>query len=120
MTIASETSMSCFSMTRAPSLCITVEAITLRSPNKAQRPRKEARLVSGAGLPDVIEISPRSGLATTVSVPGSKSLTNRALLIAGLADGESRLAGALESDDTRVMIAGLSACGAEVTTSATP
>lgn len=37
----------------------------------------------------------------TVSVPGSKSITNRALLLATLADGESRLEGALFSDDSR-------------------
>lgn len=38
-----------------------------------------------------------------VSVPGSKSLTNRALLVGALADGRSRLTGALFSDDTRAM-----------------
>ncbi|HXQ24256.1 MAG TPA: 3-phosphoshikimate 1-carboxyvinyltransferase [Candidatus Acidoferrales bacterium] len=38
-----------------------------------------------------------------VQVPGSKSITNRALLIAALADGESTLDGALFSDDTRYM-----------------
>ena len=37
----------------------------------------------------------------TVSVPGSKSITNRALLLATLAEGESRLGGALFSDDSR-------------------
>lgn len=37
----------------------------------------------------------------TVSVPGSKSITNRALLLATLANGESRLGGALFSDDSR-------------------
>ena len=35
--------------------------------------------------------------------PGSKSITNRALLIAALAEGESHLVGALFSDDTRYM-----------------
>lgn len=37
----------------------------------------------------------------TVDVPGSKSITNRALLLATLADGTSRLRGALFSDDSR-------------------
>lgn len=37
----------------------------------------------------------------TVSVPGSKSMTNRALLLATLADGESKLNGVLFSDDSR-------------------
>jgi 3-phosphoshikimate 1-carboxyvinyltransferase len=37
-------------------------------------------------------------------VPGSKSLTNRALIVSALADGPSRLTGALDSEDTRVMV----------------
>lgn len=44
-------------------------------------------------------------------VPGSKSITNRALLLAALADGESRLEGVLQSDDTRHMREGLEALG---------
>jgi 3-phosphoshikimate 1-carboxyvinyltransferase len=44
-------------------------------------------------------------------VPGSKSITNRALVLAALADGETRLTGALESDDTRHMRAALTRMG---------
>jgi 3-phosphoshikimate 1-carboxyvinyltransferase len=47
-------------------------------------------------------------------VPGSKSITNRALVLAALADGESRLTGVLDSDDTRHMAAGLRALGVDV------
>jgi 3-phosphoshikimate 1-carboxyvinyltransferase len=55
-------------------------------------------------LPDLIEIVPLERLArATVSVPGSKSLTNRALILAALADGETLLRGALWSEDTQVM-----------------
>jgi len=46
-----------------------------------------------------------------VNVPGSKSLTNRALLLAGLALGETVLTGVLLSDDTLVMIAALCSMG---------
>ncbi len=53
-----------------------------------------------------------------VAVPGSKSLTNRALLLAALADGRSRLAGALDAEDTRLMVAALRRCGVGVATSA--
>lgn len=49
-----------------------------------------------------------------VRVPGSKSITNRALLLAALADGESVLSGALFSDDTRYMAAALNELGAKV------
>jgi 3-phosphoshikimate 1-carboxyvinyltransferase len=48
---------------------------------------------------------------TVVEVPGSKSLTNRALVVAALAQGPSVLTGALDSDDTRVMVAALRALG---------
>lgn len=48
---------------------------------------------------------------TTWRVPGSKSLTNRALLLAALAEGESVLTGALASDDTRYMEQALRALG---------
>ncbi|HEX8464598.1 MAG TPA: hypothetical protein VF627_08270, partial [Abditibacterium sp.] len=50
----------------------------------------------------------------TVRVPGSKSITNRALLLAALCDGTSKLEGALFSDDTRYMAAALNQLGVEV------
>lgn len=46
--------------------------------------------------------------------PGSKSITNRALLLAGLAKGTSRLTGALKSDDTRYMADALRAMGVKI------
>ncbi|NVD37978.1 3-phosphoshikimate 1-carboxyvinyltransferase [Ensifer sp. HO-A22] len=49
-----------------------------------------------------------------VRPPGSKSITNRALLLAGLAKGTSRLTGALKSDDTRYMADALRAMGVQV------
>jgi 3-phosphoshikimate 1-carboxyvinyltransferase len=47
----------------------------------------------------------------TVAVPGSKSLTNRALIAAGLARGASTLTGALRADDTEAMLGCLGALG---------
>jgi 3-phosphoshikimate 1-carboxyvinyltransferase len=49
-----------------------------------------------------------------VRVPGSKSLTNRTLIVAALADGPSTLTGALDSDDTRVMVDALGRLGIAV------
>jgi 3-phosphoshikimate 1-carboxyvinyltransferase len=46
-----------------------------------------------------------------VSVPGSKSLTNRALVVASLAEGKSRLSNVLHSDDTRYMMSHLRTLG---------
>lgn len=53
-------------------------------------------------------------LDAVVRVPGSKSYTNRALLVAALADGSSTLTGALFSDDTRYMSEALGALGVRV------
>ncbi len=50
----------------------------------------------------------------TVRLPGSKSLTNRALIIAGLARGASRLDGVGLADDTRYMMQCLKGLGIEV------
>jgi 3-phosphoshikimate 1-carboxyvinyltransferase len=49
----------------------------------------------------MIEINPISRVDAKISVPGSKSLTQRALIAAALASGESRLIGPLESEDTQ-------------------
>jgi 3-phosphoshikimate 1-carboxyvinyltransferase len=59
-------------------------------------------------LPDVLEMTPVGrSIRGVARVPGSKSITNRALLIAALADGESTLDGALYSDDTTYMAGAL-------------
>lgn len=52
--------------------------------------------------------------SVTVTVPGSKSLTNRALVCAALADGTSTITGALVADDTAAMSDCLRALGAGV------
>lgn len=67
-------------------------------------------------LPDPLELAPApAGVTTTVELPGSKSLTNRALLLAALADGESVVRRALlDADDARVMIEALRTLGAGV------
>jgi len=66
-------------------------------------------------MSDSIVITPASGpITATVRPPGSKSITNRALVCAALADGESTLDGALVSDDTHVMIDSLGRIGISV------
>lgn len=54
--------------------------------------------------PDAIEIQPAARVCGCVRPPGSKSITNRALVAAALAEGRSTLTGALDSEDTQVMI----------------
>jgi 3-phosphoshikimate 1-carboxyvinyltransferase len=55
------------------------------------------------------------GARGSVAVPGSKSLTNRALLLCSLAEGESVLDGCLESEDSEVMQAALKTLGVTLT-----
>ena len=50
-----------------------------------------------------------------VQVPGSKSQTNRALLLASIADGPSRICAPLTARDTQLMRAALTALGASIT-----
>ncbi len=50
-------------------------------------------------------ISPCGPVDASIRPPGSKSLTNRAIVCAALAEGTSRLIGVLDSEDTQVMIA---------------
>ena len=59
-------------------------------------------------------VPPGRPLRGRASPPGSKSITNRALLLAALARGTSRLTGALKSDDTRYMADALRAMGATI------
>jgi 3-phosphoshikimate 1-carboxyvinyltransferase len=66
-------------------------------------------------LPDLIEIVPLDKpVRAEITVPGSKSITNRALILAALADGETTLQGALWSEDTQVMVEALKKLGFEV------
>src|ERR1044072_147769 len=56
-------------------------------------------------LPDLIAIVPLAQpVRAEITVPGSKSITNRALILAALAEGEVTLEGALWSEDTQIMV----------------
>lgn len=49
-----------------------------------------------------------------MALPGSKSISNRVLLLAAIAEGETAITGLLDSDDTRVMLAALRQLGVAV------
>jgi 3-phosphoshikimate 1-carboxyvinyltransferase len=67
--------------------------------------------------PATYEVQPVTGPVNfTLRVPGSKSLTNRALILAAHADEGCTLTGALQSEDTEVMVECLRQLGWEVTT----
>jgi 3-phosphoshikimate 1-carboxyvinyltransferase len=58
-----------------------------------------------------LDLPPLAGAAGTVRLPGSKSISNRVLLLAGLAEGTTAVHDLLDSDDTRVMLDALAALG---------
>jgi len=63
-------------------------------------------------------VASAASMDAVIRPPGSKSITNRALLVAALARGESTLTDALYSDDTLVMAEALSSLGMRVETDA--
>ena len=58
-----------------------------------------------------LDLAPVTYAEGVVRLPGSKSITLRALLLAALAQGETTLEGVLESDDSKVMLDALTALG---------
>src|SRR3954447_12579629 len=61
-----------------------------------------------------LDIPPLGAIAGTVRVPGSKSISNRALLLAGFAAGTTTISGLLHSDDTQVMLEALKQLGCRI------
>jgi 3-phosphoshikimate 1-carboxyvinyltransferase len=64
-----------------------------------------------ADFPPQLTLPPARHAEGVVALPGSKSISNRTLLLAALARGTTTLTGLLESDDTAVMLAALRALG---------
>jgi 3-phosphoshikimate 1-carboxyvinyltransferase len=60
---------------------------------------------------EFIDLAQRAQVSGSVVLPGSKSISNRALLLAALAQGRTTLNGLLDSDDTQVMRGALKALG---------
>ena len=60
-----------------------------------------------------LDLPPLNGASGTVRLPGSKSISNRVLLLAGLAEGTTIVHDLLDSDDTRVMLDALALLGCD-------
>ncbi|NVH75590.1 3-phosphoshikimate 1-carboxyvinyltransferase [Paraburkholderia sp. JPY432] len=60
---------------------------------------------------EFLDLGPFSRASGTVRLPGSKSISNRVLLLAALAEGETTITNLLDSDDTRVMLEALEKLG---------
>jgi 3-phosphoshikimate 1-carboxyvinyltransferase len=61
-----------------------------------------------------LDLPPLQGASGTVRLPGSKSISNRVLLLAGLAEGRTHVLDLLASDDTRVMLDALRTLGCDL------
>ena len=59
-------------------------------------------------------LEPVQSVSGQVNIPGSKSLSNRVLLLAALADGETLVSNTLQSDDTKRMLEALAMLGSEI------
>jgi len=64
---------------------------------------------------EVLELKAARGARGTVRLPGSKSISNRVLLLAALATGETEIRGLLDAEDTRVMREALGRLGVPIT-----
>lgn len=69
-------------------------------------------------LPEQLVLQPIKRVSGTINLPGSKSLSNRALLLAALSDGETHLTNLLDSDDIRHMLTALEKLGVKYRLSA--
>ncbi len=65
-------------------------------------------------FPDKLTLSPIKNISGTVDLPGSKSLSNRILLLSMFAEGHTEIHNLLDSDDTRRMVEALNTLGVEV------
>ncbi|HTM62185.1 MAG TPA: 3-phosphoshikimate 1-carboxyvinyltransferase [Burkholderiales bacterium] len=66
-------------------------------------------------MAEVLELKAARGARGTVRLPGSKSISNRVLLLASLAEGETDVTGLLDAEDTRVMREALARLGVALT-----
>src|SRR6478735_710960 len=73
-----------------------------------------AATAASAGAHTRLEIAPIARAEGVVALPGSKSISNRALLLAALAEGSTELTGLLEADDTARMIDALRVLGVRI------
>eukprot|EP00899_Mesostigma_viride_P021040 jgi/Mesvir1/28938/Mv17722-RA.1 len=70
--------------------------------------------VYASASPD-LRLKPSKEMSGTVTLPGSKSLSNRILLLAALSEGTTRVENLLDSDDVRYMVGALGTLGVTVT-----
>jgi 3-phosphoshikimate 1-carboxyvinyltransferase len=88
-------------------LATLVVSTTAFSPLLSDSSRRITSLAATAGKLETITVKPIKSLDGIVTLPGSKSLSNRCLLLAALSEGNTRVENLLESDDIRYMLEAL-------------
>jgi hypothetical protein len=86
--------------------CEIVAFMPLSHPNWVGRDTS-VQMSAGATTAETYTVNPIKSLDGTVTLPGSKSLSNRCLLLAALSDGKTKVDNLLESDDIRYMLEAL-------------
>lgn len=76
----------------------------LHQPNNFCRNQNVLKMASADALAETLTVTPIKSLDGTVTLPGSKSLSNRCLLLAALSKGDTRVDNLLESDDIKYML----------------
>jgi 3-phosphoshikimate 1-carboxyvinyltransferase len=77
-------------------------------------------MAQASARPDHLDLAPIARVAGTIALPGSKSISNRTLLLAALADGATDIVGLLDSDDTARMLEALRTLGIAWDATGTP
>ncbi|KAL6764061.1 plastid EPSP synthase [Haematococcus lacustris] len=105
-----------FGRLRAPPS--SVVAASSLAPQSAAHRRGSTHTVNAAAATHKAEeqlvLQPISTISGTVKLPGSKSLSNRILLLAALAEGTTLVKNLLDSDDIRYMVGALKALGVQL------
>jgi len=92
-----------------PERTIAFSPILSKAQKESPPSRTAFKMASIDSSPETLTVTPIKSLDGTVTLPGSKSLSNRCLLLAALSQGETRVDNLLESDDIRYMLEALDA-----------
>ena len=84
-----------------------------RDARKAVKPSRA--VTASTGTLEKLFLEPIKKIEGTVTLPGSKSMSNRILLLAALAEGKTKVLNLLDSDDIRFMVDALKQLGLEIT-----
>lgn len=106
-----------FTVVALSSLQQAVESFAISrsvAPNSFRPSASRISLNSVASDMETLLVTPIKSLDGTVTLPGSKSLSNRCLLLAALSEGTTRVDNLLESDDIRYMLEALDKLGVPV------